>query len=153
MRCIKAGKLISRRSINATAEARQLVNHGSGSLRHGGTNDGKVQRGLNSYVKAILILVASLAGFLDHAMGGWGKAITMASAAIVVPVLLLQYRRFWNQGRFWITVCLLTTVQVPIVFAVHPAIERAGTLYMLAFGTIDGLFVIAVIFFVCWKTD
>ncbi len=73
----------------------------------------------------------------------------MAAAAIVVPVLLLQHRRFWSQSRFWITVSLLALLQWPLAIATRPLIEKASSLNMLAFGTIDGLVVIAVIFFVC----
>jgi len=52
----------------------------------------------------------------------------MAVTAVVVPVLLLQYRRFWNQRRFWITVFLMTAVQVPLVVAVRTLMDQARSL-------------------------
>ncbi len=77
----------------------------------------------------------------------------MAAAAVAVPVLLRQCRRFWNQGRFWIVVSLLTIAQVPLVIAVRPWIDQHGRSSTLLFGVVDGLFVIFVIVLVCSKSD
>jgi uncharacterized membrane protein YebE (DUF533 family) len=48
----------------------------------------------------------------------WGGSILSAGAALIVPAI--AYRRFWNQGRFWITSALLAVLQVPLVFAMQP---------------------------------
>jgi hypothetical protein len=107
------------------------------------------QRGLGWPVKSILFLLAAVAAFFDHASSRWGATIVMAACALIAPVFILQFRRFWNQSRFWITVSFLVLVQIPLVIAVRPLIERAGSFYMLAFGIVDGLFVIVVIVLVC----
>lgn len=125
------------------------MSHASEDLHEGRPAKERRERGLSWPVKATLLFLALLAGFFDHAMSGWGRTLTMAAAAIVVPVLLLQHRRFWSQSRFWITVSLLALLQWPLAIATRPLIEKASSLNMLAFGTIDGLVVIAVIFFVC----
>jgi hypothetical protein len=86
-------------------------------------------------------------------MGGWGEPSAMAAAAVVVPVLLRQFRRLWNQGKFWITVSLLAIIQIPLVIAVRPWIDRYGRISTLLFGIADGLFVIVMIVLVCSKSD
>jgi hypothetical protein len=100
-------------------------------------------------VKAILIFLALLGGILDHALGGWGELAAMAGAAVVVPVLLRQFRSFWSMGRFWATVSLLAIIQVPLVIALRPWIDQHGRSSTLIFGIADGLFVILVIVLVC----
>jgi hypothetical protein len=92
-----------------------------------------------------------LAGFFEHALGGWGGPIAMAAVALIVPVLM--YRKFWNRGWFWITAALLGILQVPLVAAVRPLIEQARSFYTLAFVMIDGLFVVFALSFVCPKSD
>jgi hypothetical protein len=109
------------------------------------------QRGLKWPVKALLLSLALLAGFFEHALGGWAGPAAMAAVAVVVPILL--FRRFWKQTWFWITAVLLGAIQLPIVVAVRPVIARARSFYMLTFVMIDGLLVIAVITLVCPKSD
>jgi len=105
------------------------------------------QRGLNRHVKLLLIFLAVLIGFFEHALGGWGGPVTMASAAMLVPILL--YRRLWNEVRFWIAAALLAAIQVPVVIAVRPVIEHARSFYLLMFVMLDGLFMIVAISFAC----
>jgi hypothetical protein len=109
------------------------------------------QRGLSWPVKALLVLLALLAGFFEHALGGWVGSAAMAAVAVVVPILL--FRRFWSQTWFWITAVLLGAIQVPVVVAVRPVIERARSFYMLTFVMVDGLLVIAIISLVCPKSN
>ena len=116
--------------------------HGSGKVN---------QRGLSWPVKALLLSLALLAGFFEHALGEWAGPAAMAAVAVVVPVLL--FRRFWSQTWFWITAVLLGAIQVPVVVAVRPLIERTRSFYMLTFVMIDGLLVIAVISLVCPKSN
>lgn len=115
-------------------------------------SSGKVnQLGLSWPVKALLLSLALLAGFFEHALGEWAGPTAMAAIAVVVPVLL--FRRFWSQTGFWITAVILGAIQVPVVVAVRPLIEQARSFYMLTFVIIDGLLVIAVISLVCPKSD
>jgi hypothetical protein len=98
-------------------------------------------------LKVLLVLLALLAGFFEHALGGWAGPTVMALIAVIVPVLLL--RTFWNQAWFWVTATLLALLQLPIVLAVRPLIERARSFYMLTFGIADGLLVITLLALAC----
>jgi hypothetical protein len=118
---------------------------------HDRNSSDKTTRGLSWPVKALLLSLALLTGFFEHALGDWTGPIAMATVALVVPILL--YRRFWGRAWFWITAVLLGTIQVPVVAAVRPLIGQARSFYMLAFVMIDGLFVIAVISLVRPKSD
>jgi len=103
----------------------------------------RAKRELSWPVKAILLSLALLAGFFEHALGAWAGPSAMAAIALVVPILL--FRRFWSQTWFWLTAVLLGVIQIPIVVAVRPLIQQARSYYMLCFVMIDGLLVIAVI--------
>ena len=92
-------------------------------------------------------------GFLGHAMGGWGELTTMAAAAVVVPVFLRQFRRFWSMGRFWVTVSLLAIAQVPLVIAVRPWVDQHGRGSTLLFVLADVMFVGGVILLVCSESN
>jgi len=118
---------------------------------HRREGSGTAKRGLSWSVKAVLLALALLAGFFEHALGGWSGPIAMAAVAVVVPILL--FRRFWSQTWFWITAVLLGVVQVPIVVAIRPLIEHARSFYMLTFVIIDGLLVIAVISLLCPESN
>jgi hypothetical protein len=116
---------------------------------HGDSETAK--RALSWPVKAILLSLALLAGFFEHALGAWAGPIAMAAIAVVVPILL--FRRFWDRTWFWVTAVLLGVVQVPLVVAVRPLIQQARSYYMLCFVIIDGLLVIAVISLVSPKSN
>jgi hypothetical protein len=73
--------------------------------------------------------------------------VLMSGAALIVPAL--QFRRLWNEGRFWIAAALLTVIQIPLVIAVRPLVERFRAAFLLAFGIGDGLFVILMIVLLC----
>lgn len=104
-------------------------------------------------VKVILFSMMGFLGLFGHAMNGWGEPVAMASAAVLVPIFLRQFHKFWNQSRFWITVSLLAAIQVPLVVAVRPVIERSRALYSLEFGIIDIMFVGVVVILVCSKSS
>lgn len=115
-----------------------------GDHDRGWTSSGrKEHKGLSWPLRVLLVFLALVAGFFEHALGEWGGTISMAAAAVVVPILL--YRRFWGQVWFWITAALLGALQVPLVAAVRPFIERERSTSMLTFVMADGLFVILVI--------
>lgn len=102
---------------------------------------------------AILFLLALLVGFFDDVLGGgWAKPVAMAATALGVPIFLRRGRKFWNQGAFWITVLAVAIIQIPLVIAVRPVIQRSGSIYLLAFGVADMLFVIAAILLVCSRS-
>ena len=102
------------------------------------------------WTKAIACVVGGLFAWLStrstHGYGWWGSAL-MVGMAVAVPIL--QYRKLWTSIRFWITVSLLAVVQVPLVIVTQPLIEQLGAAFLLILGIVDGIFVIAVIFFVC----
>ncbi len=75
----------------------------------------------------------------------------MSGAALIVPVL--QFRRLWNEGRFWIVAGLLMALQIPLVIAVRPLVERFRAAFLLAFGIGDGLFVILMIVLLCSSSN
>jgi hypothetical protein len=106
------------------------------------------------WTKALALIVGGIFAALSFTRTdgyGWAGASLMAAAAVVVPTL--QFRALWKKGQFWATVLLLSLIQVPFVIAVHHLVDQRRGAFLLAFGVADGLFVIAVIFFVCWKTD
>jgi hypothetical protein len=128
------------------------MNHGNDSP-HRENSQKKGPRGISWPVKAILFAVVGLIAIFSHAMNGWGEPVAMAVAALILPVFLRQFRKFWSQRRFWITVSLLAVIQVPLVIAVRLPIQQAGRLYSLEFGIIDVLFVGFVIIFVCSRSS
>ena len=121
--------------------------------RNGSNSDGKTERGLGRPLRPLLIFLGMLVGLFDEVLGGWGEPIAMAGAAVLVPIFALQFRRFRIQTRFWITLSLLTAVQVPLVVWVRSLIQKYGHFYSLGFGIVDVMFVGAVILLVCstWK--
>jgi len=102
------------------------------------------------WTKALAVVIGGLFGILSAAGRsgyGWAGAVLMAAAAVAIPTL--QFRVWWKKGRFWATVALLTIAQVPLVNAVHQLADRLRSAFLLAFGVVDGLCVIAVILYVC----
>jgi hypothetical protein len=102
-------------------------------------------------LKTVILSLAVLIGFFDHALNGWGGAVLMALAALVIPVIL--YRRFWQTIWFRITAAALGLLQIPLIFAVKPLIEQSRPFYMLAFVMADGMIVILVILLASPKSN
>jgi hypothetical protein len=132
---------------------------GIGHLSHDNDNprqeisDSNDQRGMSWPAKAILILLGATGFIFDDALGGWGRPVTMAFVALAAPVLMRQFREFWSQSRFWVTVSLLAIIQVPLVIAVRLPMQRGGPYYSLVFVIVDCLLVGFVILSVCSKSD
>lgn len=82
---------------------------------------------------------------------GWFGTGLMAAATLVVPTL--QFRALWNKLQFWTTISLLTIVQIPLAIAVHRFVDQFRGPFLLAFGVVDGICVIAVIFYACVNPD
>lgn len=101
--------------------------------------------------KAVFFTVMALIGFSSHALNGWGGAVAVALAALIVPIV--GSRGFWNQGRFWITAFLLAVVQIPLTIALKPEIEELGFVSLLAIGVVDCAAVAVAITWVCTQRD
>lgn len=95
------------------------------------------------WVKVILISAAVIAGFFGPVLGSWEGPIFVAVTVLVLAVL--YWRDLWRQAWFWITIVLLTTVQVPLVIVMRPLIEQARMFYMGTFLAADSVFVIIAI--------
>lgn len=79
---------------------------------------------------------------------GWSGSIAAAAAALLFPAII-YYRKTEKRERFWVTVTLLAIIQVPLVIAVRPVVERFGLFLTLAFGALDCLLVAFAITWVC----
>jgi len=66
---------------------------------------------------------------------------------MIIP--LVGFRDFWNSGKFWMTVVLLGVLQVPLVIAVKPLMERLKFPFMFTFGMLDCALVALAISWVC----
>lgn len=107
--------------------------------------------GWRTKLVAFVIGVIIAAIFAGKPQGyGWGGAILCGGAAVVVPAL--AYQRLWGTRQFWVTLALLTALQVPVVIGVRPLIEQFRFMFILVFGSVDCMFVIAVIYWACVKT-
>lgn len=102
---------------------------------------------LSKRVKAVLVLLGLLVGFFDYLLHGWGYAAAPAAIAVIAPVL--GYRKFWHQGRFWITAVLLSALQVPLVILLRPTIDKFRFLALLSFGVVDCVLITLAISWVC----
>jgi hypothetical protein len=98
-------------------------------------------------MRVLLLSVALVFGLLDHALHGWGRSAFAAGIAVAAPTI--GYRKFWSQGRFWITAAHLSSVQVPLVMAVRPLIDDLQFGGMLAFGIADCVFMTLALAWVC----
>jgi hypothetical protein len=100
--------------------------------------------------KMIALVIGGLFALLSIARPdgyGWMGAVLMSGAALILPVL--QFRTLWSEARFWVVTALLMVVQIPLVIAVRPLVERLRAAFLLAFGIGDGLFVILMIVLLC----
>lgn len=104
-------------------------------------------------VRALAVLIAALGLILNDATDGWAEPVAWAVVALVLPIFMRQFREFWGQSRFWITVSLMAIIQIPLVIAVRLPMHHGRPYYSLAFVIIDGLVVCFVILFVCSKSD
>jgi len=95
--------------------------------------------------KGPLLAVAFLIGFFDHALH-WGGASFAAAVATIVPTI--GFRAYWNTWRFWGSLSALIFLQIPLVFALRPLVEKSGFPMLYAFGILDCAFVVAGLFYV-----
>jgi hypothetical protein len=100
-------------------------------------------------VKGPILLAALLLGFFDHALHG--RLLFAATIAMLLPII--GFREFWNSWKFWVTVGLLTSLQVPLVIALRPQMEKARLPLLYAFTILDCSLVIAAIYFACSRDD
>jgi hypothetical protein len=96
------------------------------------------------------LVAAALLGFFDHALH-WGRVFFAAAIAMVLAII--GFRDFWRGWRFWVTVALLTSLQIPLVIALRPQMEKAGLTWLYAFTIFDFFLVVGAIYFVCSGND
>jgi len=60
-----------------------------------------------------------------------------------VPMLL--FRGIWGMRRFWIALGFLALLQIPLVIAVRETVDRFRFPFLIGFGAVDCIVVIAVI--------
>jgi hypothetical protein len=127
---------------------------GSAKLHHSEAYK-KEQRGVSWPVKVLLFALVGVAAVFDESarLGGWGGIVAMALIALAIPVSLRQFRTYWKQTRFWITVSLLAILQIPAVVTLRPLIGRAGSASLLGFVILDTILVIVVIVLVCSRSN
>jgi len=138
---MKAGRLTRNQSTNAMA--------GVSMQEHQFLNSAELWKP-GRRTKMIALVIGGLFALLSIARPdgyGWMGAVLMSGAALVVPVL--QFRRLWSVARFWVVTALLIVIQIPLVIAVGPLVERLRAAFLLAFGVADGLFVILMIVLFC----
>jgi hypothetical protein len=97
-------------------------------------------------IKGPLILAALGVGFFDHVLH-LGRLPVAAAIALIIAII--GFREFWNDWRFWITVCLMGFLQVPLVLVINPKIERLGFGFMFTFAILDFFFVAFAISWIC----
>jgi hypothetical protein len=101
-------------------------------------------------VKGPFLLAAFLLGFFDHALH-WGRLLFAAATAIVLP--MIGFRDFWKAWKFWVTIALLISFQIPLVIVLRPRMGNAGLPCLYAFAILDCFLVVSAIYFVCSGND
>ncbi len=101
-------------------------------------------------IKGPILVAAFLLGFFDHALH-WGRVSFAAAIAMVLAII--GFRDFWSGWRFWMTVALLASLQIPLVIALRPQMEGAGLPWLYAFTIFDCFLVVGAIYFVCSGND
>ena len=91
----------------------------------------------------LLIIGALLVGFFNDALGGWGLPSAIAAGVILLPIL--QYKRYWRDGWFWLTLAALSLAQVPLIILSRPLMEQFRFGFNLVFGVADLFLVVLII--------
>jgi hypothetical protein len=97
--------------------------------------------------KAVIGVVAVLLGFFSHDLAGWGVPAGVASAAIVIPILMK--RRYWRETWFWMTMLAMSVLQIPLIILARPLMDQMKFAFNIVFGTADVFVVAAALNFVC----
>jgi hypothetical protein len=97
-------------------------------------------------IKGPILVAAILLGFFDHVLH-WGRVLFAALIAMVLAIV--GFRDFWDGWRFWVTVALLTSLQIPLVIVLRPYMEEAGLPWLFAFTIFDCFLAVGAIYFVC----
>lgn len=90
-----------------------------------------------------LIIGALLLGFFNEALAGWGLPSAIAAGVILLPIL--QYKRYWCDGWFWLTLAALSLAQVPLIIFTRPLMEQFRFGFNLVFGVADLFLVVLII--------
>jgi hypothetical protein len=100
----------------------------------------------------VLAITVGVFAFLCSLRFGyaWGGSIAAAVAGLIFPVVA-YYGKFGAHRWFWVTVTLLTILQIPLVIAVRPLVEQFRFVCMLVFGVVDFVLVAFILSWVCSK--
>jgi len=66
---------------------------------------------------------------------------------------MIGFRDFWKGWKFWVTIALLITFQIPLVIVLRPRMGNAGLPWLYAFTILDCSLVASAIYFVCSGND
>jgi hypothetical protein len=99
--------------------------------------------------RVLLIAVGAAAGLLNIWLEGWGLAIAAAVAPILVAVV--YYKPLWRGRQFWLVMCALTVLQIPLVVAAKPLADQLEFPFLFAFAILDFFLLALVINWVCPK--
>jgi|ERR1035437_1320324 hypothetical protein len=78
----------------------------------------------------------------------WGGSIGAAAGGLIFPAII-YYRKVGEPHRFWMTVTLLTIVQIPLVIAARLLVEQFRFVFMLVFAVGDCVFVALALNWMC----
>lgn len=105
------------------------------------------------WLHVLAIAVGGFACLCGERFGyGWGGSIAAAAGALVFPAII-YHRKNGSRERFWAAVTLLTIIQIPLVIAVRPLVEKFGFAVILAFAVTDCVFVALGITWVCSREN
>jgi hypothetical protein len=77
-----------------------------------------------------------------------GCSIGAAAGGLIFPAII-YYRKVGEPYRFWMTVTLLTIVQIPLVIAARLLVEQFRFVFMLVFAVGDCVFVALALNWMC----
>jgi hypothetical protein len=83
----------------------------------------------------VLVTWAILAVSLEHWFPGWGVPIGIAG--LVVGLAIHACRRLWHEVWFWVTMAIMSALQVPLMLYVQPYMNRLKLLFTLSFAVAD----------------
>jgi len=96
-------------------------------------------------IKGPILAVAFLLGIFDHVLHLGGVSFA-AAIAIVVPAI--GFRASWREWRFWASLAAVALLQIPLVLALRPLVDKSGFATLFIFGMLDCGFVLTAIFYV-----
>jgi len=105
--------------------------------------DEKRTNPLSGVTVFVIVLIGLFLGFFSQRLGGWGLPAGVAALAVAIPVL--KYKRYWRGAWFWITVSVVSLIQIPLVLVTRPLMDRFKFGFNILFATVDAIAVILVV--------